>query len=102
MKNMPISQLILSFLEHLEVERNCSRLTIRNYHHYLNRFTRWYQDNQHQHSILTLDLEVIKKYRLFLSRWLNEKGKGLSMVTQGYHVIALRSFLKWLIKNDME
>ncbi|MBI4137351.1 site-specific integrase, partial [Candidatus Roizmanbacteria bacterium] len=33
-----LSELITRFLEHLEVERNVSQLTIRNYHHYLNRF----------------------------------------------------------------
>ena len=28
--------LIRRFLEHLEIEKNCSKLTIRNYEHYLN------------------------------------------------------------------
>ena len=28
--------LVRRFLEHLEIERNCSKLTIRNYEHYLN------------------------------------------------------------------
>jgi site-specific recombinase XerD len=47
-------------------------------------------------------LTTIKNYRLYLARLTDEKGKGLSRVTQSYHVIALRSFFKWLTKNDIE
>jgi site-specific recombinase XerD len=48
-----------------------------------------------------IDLPLINDYRLFLNR-LKEKGKTLSIKTQNYHVIALRAFLKFLIKNDIE
>jgi len=34
---------LVAFLEHLEVERNVSRLTIRNYRLYLRRFCDWFQ-----------------------------------------------------------
>ena len=44
--------------------------------------------------------EVIRRYRVYLSRYVGEQGLSLSRKTQGYHVIALRSFLRWLIKND--
>ena len=35
---MDLSKLFLDFLEYLELERNVSKLTIRNYKHYLERF----------------------------------------------------------------
>jgi len=89
------------FLQHLEIEKNCSPLTVRNYQHYLQRFFNWV--NKHKKSdipIEKIDLKLIREYRQYLSRLVNSQGKTLKRVTQGYHVIALRSFLKWLIKND--
>jgi len=43
---------------------------------------------------------VVRGYRVYLSNLPDGKGGTLSRRTQGYHAIALRSFLKWLIKND--
>lgn len=91
----------LSFLEHLEVERNVSRLTIRNYGLYLQRFVNWFQD-QGLHDITQLDPELLRSYRVFLNRYQDELGRTLSKKTQGYYLIALRSWLKWLIKNDLK
>lgn len=96
-----IRSLCRDFLQHLEIERNCSPLTIRNYHHYLMRFANWLaQKKKTDIPIEKLDLPLIRDYRLYLSGLRNELGKGLKRSTQGYHVIALRSFLKWLTKND--
>jgi site-specific recombinase XerD len=47
-----------------------------------------------------INQEIIRSYRIYLSRLSDGKGGTLSRKTQGYHAIALRSFLKWLIKND--
>ncbi|MFC1727243.1 site-specific tyrosine recombinase/integron integrase [Patescibacteria group bacterium] len=93
-------RLIEEFLEHLEIERQVSPLTVRNYRHYLRRFSQWLKQNLPQAQPKSLNLEIIKKYRVFLARFTGLNSKNLSVVTQGYHVIALRSFLKWLIKND--
>lgn len=97
----PLHKHITDFLEHLEVERNVSRLTIRNYRHYLSRFADWFTA-QGRTDIKDLTLELVRKYRLYLSELGTETGVELSKRTQGYHVIALRSFLKWLIKQDLE
>lgn len=97
----PLHQQIIEFLEHLDVERNVSRLTIRNYRHYLSRFADWFT-SQGRSDIGDLTLELVRKYRLYLSELGTETGKELSRRTQGYHVIALRSFLKWLTKRDIE
>jgi len=95
-----LDRLIEEFLENLEIERNCSPLTIRNYRHYLNRFSSWLKRNNLQGEPGSVNLEIIKKYRVFLARFSTPNGIPLSRSTQSYHVIALRAFLRWLIKND--
>jgi len=92
---------MIDFLEHLEVERNLSQLTLRNYGHYLRRFIDWFKDEQHQ-KITDLDLELVRKYRVFLSRYTDEHGETLAKSTQSYHIIALRAWLKWCVKNDYQ
>jgi len=95
-----VDRLIEEFLEHLEIEKNCSPLTIRNYKHYLTRFSNWLKANFSKIDLGSLNLEIIKKYRVFLSRFTAKNGIPLSRITQSYHVIALRAFLRYLIKND--
>lgn len=98
-----LPDLIKRFLEHLEVERNVSQLTIRNYHHYLNRFQDFIARRYPNLSnIKEVDDEVVRNYRLFLSRYEDDKGLTLKRVTQGYHIIALRSFLKFLSKKHID
>ena len=92
-------QLITDYLEYLEVERQVSTHTIRNYAHYLTRFSAWFEKRGFS-DIGTLDLEQVRKYRVFLSRLTDVNNIPLSRVTQSYHVICLRGFLKWLVKND--
>src|SRR3989344_5806622 len=91
---------LVNFLEHLEVERNVSRLTIRNYSHYLRRLVDWLTD-QNCLDLRKLDLDLVRKYRVFLARYVNSQGRNLSKTTQSYHIIALRSWLKWLVKQDL-
>ncbi|MBN1263247.1 MAG: tyrosine-type recombinase/integrase [Candidatus Pacebacteria bacterium] len=99
-RNLSLNQLIEEFLEGLEIEKNCSPLTIRNYHHYLNRFAGWFTQNFPKSSLANLDLDKVRKFRIHLARFTGQNGQKLSLVTQSYHVIALRSFLKWLRKFD--
>lgn len=91
---------LIDFLEHLEVERNLSQLTLRNYGHYLRRFNDWLE-RQGVSDITRLDSDLVRKYRVFLARFEDEVGRTLSKSTQGYHFIALRSWLKWLTKQDL-
>lgn len=100
LSTLPSSALI-SFLEHLEVERNVSQLTIRNYGHYLRRFTDWFAE-QGKTDLKELDMDGLRSYRLYLAHREDDKGQTLSKKTQSYHVIALRSWFKWLVKNDMD
>jgi len=95
-----IHQQIQSFLEYLEIEKNCSKLTIRDYRHYLDVFENWFTATLPQKSLKDLDLPTIRKYRVFLANRVDSKNLTLKRVTQNYYVIALRSFLRFLIKND--
>lgn len=90
---------MITFLEHLEVERNVSRLTIRNYSHYLRRFIDWFAQ-QGWHDLRELNQDNLRQYRVFLARYVDDRERTLSKKTQSYHIIALRSWLKWLVKND--
>lgn len=95
---MNLSILITDFLEYLELERNASQLTIRNYDHYLRRFLEFVGDINPK----DIDLNLIRKYRLHLSRWSDpETQKPLKRVTQNYFMIALRAFLKYLARIDI-
>jgi len=93
---------INEFLEYLEIERNCSPLTRRNYQHYLLRFLEWTEKYLPNFKIENLLLNQVTKYRVFLARFQTKAGLPLGRATQAYHVIALRSFLKYLIKRDVK
>lgn len=95
---MTISALITDFLEYLELEKNASQLTIRNYDHYLKRFLAFANDIEPDQ----IDLQLIRRYRIFLSRFIDPNSKKLlKRVTQNYFMIALRAFLRYLAKQDI-
>lgn len=94
-----ISGYIKQFLEYCEVVQNKSKKTLENYRHYLKRFQDFLSA---EISPKDLTLQKVQNYRLYLNRFLDEKGEQLSVKTQNYHVIALRAFLKYLIKNDVK
>lgn len=92
-----MKELIKQFLEYLEVEKGKAKLTLRNYAHYLKRFTDWAK-SQKITNPEKITLEAVRKYRL----WLNRLTPSLAKTTQNYHIIALRSFLKYLAKRDIK
>lgn len=95
-----LKELITDYLEYLEVEKNSSKLTIRDYKHYLETFENWLTTNYPEKTFEDLDLNIIRRYRIFLVNKTDIRGKGLKKVTQNYYVIALRSLLKYLIRRD--
>ena len=98
-----ISQEITKFLEYLAVEKNVSPLTIRNYKHYLNRFYAWYHEASGGNaSPQKIDVDTIRRYRVFLTRVSDSQGLTLKRITQNYHLIALRAFLRYLTKKDIQ
>ncbi len=100
---MDIETLINEFLEYCEIERGHSDLTIRNYEHYLGRFLEFVQKDKRKDNIKPSDItaEIVRKYRLFLNRMSTNQGENLEKITQNYHIIALRAFLKYLAKRDI-
>lgn len=92
------SSLINDFLVYLEVERNRSARTVRNYDFYLRRFFAWAKDIQPE----SVSLDLVRKYRVWLNRFTDDEGNELKKSTQNYHLIALRSFLKYLAKRDVK
>ena len=96
---MKLSKLIVDFLEYLEIEKNASQLTIKNYDHYLQRFLAFAGDINPK----DIDLALVRKYRVRLARYVDENtGLSLKRVTQNYFIIALRAFLRYLAKIDVE
>lgn len=95
---MNINKLATDFLEYLEVEKNRSEKTIENYDHYLKRFLAWAKIDDPK----DLNDDLVRKYRIFLNRLESPSEAPLKKSTQNYHVIALRSFLKYLVKRDIK
>lgn len=93
-----INDLKMEFLEYLEIEKNRSQLTVRNYDHYLSRFLEW----SGVKSPIYITSEVVRGFRLYLNRFEDEKRRKMKKITQDYYIIALRGFLKYLAKNDIE
>jgi site-specific recombinase XerD len=95
-----IGRKIDQYLEYLQVERGSSPLTIRDYKHYLTRFVNWMDSQGIRTNLTDINADVVRSFRVYLAGLPGEGKALLTRRTQGYHVIALRSFLKWLIKND--
>lgn len=92
-----LSDLILDYVEHLEVERGRSSKTAENYNHYLERLV----DFAGTIDVVDITTELVRKYRLWLNRYVNDNGEALSIITQAYHLIALRGFLAYCAKRDI-
>lgn len=94
---MYVSELILDYVESLEVEGGRSAKTAENYKLYLERFVEFTNDIH----VEKITAEIIRKYRLWLNRYINPNSEGLSTLTQSYHLIALRGFLKYLGERNI-
>jgi site-specific recombinase XerD len=94
---MPYDEAVGRFLEYLELEQNRSSKTIANYSHYLTRLSDFAGDIK----LAEIDVELIRKWRLWLNRLGTNSSDELSKVTQNYHLIALRSFLRYCAKRGL-
>ncbi|HMH70060.1 MAG TPA: site-specific tyrosine recombinase/integron integrase [Candidatus Saccharimonadales bacterium] len=92
-----MSELILDYIEHLEVEGGRSYKTGENYTLYLERFVEFSNNT----TVDKITSEMIRKYRLWLNRYKNNNEDELAIITQSYHLIALRGFLTYLSKRDI-
>lgn len=94
-----LNLLITDFLEYLEVERGRSQRTIRNYDFYLRRFSKWAKNPTSKQ----ITRDAVHRYRLWLNRLTEGRNEEtLKKSTQNYHLIALRSFLKYLSRQNIQ
>ena len=95
---MKYDDAVTEFLEYLELEQNRSQKTIENYRHYLTRLSDFAGDIK----LKDIDVELIRKWRLWLNRLGTNTSDELGKTTQNYHLIALRSFLRFCAKRGYE
>lgn len=98
-----IEKMKRQFLEYIEIEKGNSLKTVVNYDRYLSRFFK----EQKIKTVGDIDEESIRTFRLNLNRAPGIKVKGQSSGTmkknsQNYHLIALRVFLKFLMRRGIE
>ncbi len=93
----PIKQEATRFLEHLEIELSRSPRTLTSYSQVLRSFFDWGAITVPQE----ISAEKVREYRLYLNRKRNRRGENLKKNTQSYHAIVLRTFLKYLAKQDI-
>lgn len=96
-----LRQLKNEYLEYLEIERNRSVKTVENYGRYLDRFIQ-FTENTFGKELKHLTEDGIRQYRLWLNRLKDSEGQPLKRITQNYHIIALRNFLKYLAKRQIK
>lgn len=89
-----LNSYIDAYLKHMSIEKGASPLTLRNYKHYLARFESWLESEKISAELQNINQENLSNYRAFLAEL------GLSRKTQGFHIIAIRSLLRWLTKTD--
>lgn len=95
---MQLSTGVTEFLEYLAVEKNRSPKTIQVYQHYLDRFSAWLGKDI---ALEQITLDHVRKFRLFLHKFFDERGNPLSLKTQTYHIIALRSLFRYALRRDV-
>ncbi len=98
-----LEQLKREFLEHVEIEKGNSLKTVNNYDYYLSRFFKFAKIEK----IKDINDDKIREFRLYLNRQPGVKIRGqrintLKKNTQNYHLIALRSFLRYLMKREIK
>src|SRR6476620_11044420 len=87
------------FLEFVDMEQNRCEKTISNYDHYLTRILDVAGDDI---KVSEIDPELVRKWRLWLNRLGTNVSDELQKTTQNYHLIALRSFLKFCTKRNID
>jgi site-specific recombinase XerD len=102
---MSLKDAVLQFLEHCELDKNLSQKTIKMYGYYLDFFTGWiskkYPDTVKD--IRNINDTHIRKFRLYLSQSYMNPYKGpLKRQSQNYFLIAIRSLLRYFVKEEVQ
>src|SRR3989339_354754 len=88
----------IQYLEYIEIEKNRAPKTTENYGRYLDRFLNFAKVA----NVEDISEETIRQYRLHLNRLRDHDNQPLKRITQNYHIIALRNFLKYLAKRSIK
>jgi site-specific recombinase XerD len=99
---MQVTSAKTQFLEYLEIEKGLSLKTVENYDRYLSRFFEFANIKD----VEKITEDKLREFRIHLNRQLGVKVKGQSQAglkknTQNYHLIALRTFLKYMMKRGV-
>ena len=89
---MMLKELKKQYLEYIEIERGRSLKTVENYDRYLIKFLEFAKIK----NPFGITDDLVRKYRMYLNR------RGLKKKTQNYYLIALRNFLKYLSRIEIE
>ncbi len=87
-----IEKSLKDYLDYLEIEKNRSKKTQENYSRYLKRFIELSKVKSPEN----ITEEVVRTFRIALAR------TEIKKITQSYYVIAIRNFLKYLIKRGVK
>lgn len=91
-----MKEYVQRFLEYLEIEKGRSPRTVRSYAFLLQRFTDFAQVG----SPTFISPQLIRKYKLFLNRYRDRNKNPLKKSTQNRYLVALRSFLRYLARQE--
>ena len=100
---MTTQEAVLRFLEYCELDKNLSQTTIKMYSYYLNFFAHWVSVNAPNvaENIEALTDNEVRRFRLYLAQQYKNPHKGeLKRQSQNYFLIALRSMLRYLIREE--
>ncbi len=95
---------VQAFLEACELDRNLSRLTIRQYDYYLDHLLAWLHEHHPEVSdVGDLTAEIVREYKLALARKVApHTGRPLSRATQTYFLIGLRVLLRYCAVHGID
>ncbi len=102
---MGIKDAINRFLEYCELDKNLSLRTVRMYGYYLGFFQNWLLKSYQcaDFPVEKINEEIVRSFRLYISHQYKNPHKGmLKRQTQSYFLIAIRSLLRFLIKQKLK
>lgn len=96
-----LTKLVDEFLEYCELEKELSLQSVEKYAYRLTRFLEWLRENvanslgsATEPTLNDLTYVRVRKFRLYLKR------RGLAHSTRYHYLVVLRSFLKYLVRED--
>lgn len=90
-----------AFLQYLDIEKNASPNTIKTYKQKLGAMVEWLEEHD-IFDVRDITSDSIRRFRIYLSRSRTKSNELRARSTQRYYIIVLRSWLRWLIRNDID